>query len=75
MIIHYLTVAFRNLWKNKTHNLISIAGLSVSVVCFALCMYVVRGLTGINTEYPHAKRMFSVMDDTRKQPVNMPAIG
>ncbi|MDR3246481.1 MAG: ABC transporter permease [Prevotellaceae bacterium] len=75
MIKHYLTVAFRNLWKYKTHNLISIAGLSVSVVCFALCMYVVRGLTGINTEYPHAKRMFSVMDDTRKQPVNMPAIG
>jgi ABC-type antimicrobial peptide transport system permease subunit len=38
-------------------------------------MYLVRGLTGINKEYPHARRMFSVMDEARKQPVFMSVIG
>jgi ABC-type lipoprotein release transport system permease subunit len=38
-------------------------------------MYVVRGLTAINTEYPHAKQMFSVMDEVRKYSVSIPVIG
>ena len=36
MITHYLKVAFRNLMKYKTQSLISILGLAVGFVCFAL---------------------------------------
>ena len=34
MITHYLKVAFRNLLKYKTQNLISIVGLAVGLFCF-----------------------------------------
>ena len=36
MIIHYMKVAMRNLLKYKTQSLISILGLAVGFVCFAL---------------------------------------
>ena len=36
MIIHYLKVAFRNLLKYKTQTAISVLGLAVGFVCFAL---------------------------------------
>lgn len=40
MIRHYLKVAFRNLLKYKTQNIISIIGLAVGLLCFCICMYV-----------------------------------
>lgn len=42
MIAHYLKVAFRNLWKYKTQNIISIIGLAVGLLCFSICMYCSR---------------------------------
>ncbi|MDR1003517.1 MAG: ABC transporter permease [Prevotellaceae bacterium] len=36
MIAHYLTIAFRNLRKYRTQSIISIVGLTVGFVCFAL---------------------------------------
>ncbi|MDR0976426.1 MAG: ABC transporter permease, partial [Prevotellaceae bacterium] len=36
MIAHYLTLALRNLWKYRTQSIISVAGLAVGFVCFAL---------------------------------------
>ena len=35
MIIHYLKIAFRNLFKYKTQSVISILGLAVGFACFA----------------------------------------
>ena len=35
MIQHYLTVALRNLLKNKGQTLISVTGLAVGLFCFA----------------------------------------
>lgn len=42
MIRHYLKVAFRNLLKYKTQNIISIIGLAVGLLCFCICMYCSR---------------------------------
>ncbi len=42
MIAHYFKVAFRNLWKYKTQNIISIIGLAVGLLCFSICMYCSR---------------------------------
>lgn len=38
MIRHYLKVAFRNLLKYKTQNIISIIGLAVGLLCFNRCI-------------------------------------
>lgn len=42
MITHYLKVAFRNLWKYKTQHLIALAGVGVALLCFSICLYLVR---------------------------------
>ena len=36
MIVHNLTIAFRNMWKYKTQTLISILGLAVGLTFFAI---------------------------------------
>ena len=42
MIFHYLKIAFRNLYKHKTQNIISIIGLAVGLLCFCVCIYCSR---------------------------------
>ncbi len=42
MIAHYIKVAVRHILKYKTQNLISIAGLSVGILCFSICLYCSR---------------------------------
>ena len=39
MTLHYIKVAFRNLWKYKEQNIISVIGLAVGLLCFSVCMY------------------------------------
>ena len=39
MITHYIKVATRNLLKYKVQSIISILGLAVGFVCFALSLY------------------------------------
>lgn len=48
MVKYYLTVAFRNLLKYKTQNIISIIGLAVGLLCFSVCMYCSRFVETIN---------------------------
>lgn len=42
MTLHYIKVAFRNLWKYKAQNIISVIGLAVGLLCFSVCMYVLQ---------------------------------
>jgi len=42
MIQHYFKIAFRNLCKYKTQNIISVIGLAVGLLCFCICMYCSR---------------------------------
>ena len=42
MILHYFKIAFRNLCKHKTQNIISIIGLAVGLLCFCVCIYCSR---------------------------------
>lgn len=48
MIAHYLKVAFRNLWKYKTQHLIALVGVGVALLCFSICLYVVRYAFSMN---------------------------
>jgi hypothetical protein len=58
MLKHYLTVAFRNLWKYKLQNSLGIVGLSVGFLCFSLIVFDIEWSTSYDTEYPGAKRMY-----------------
>ena len=39
MILHYVTLAIRNLLKYRTQNIISIIGLAVGLFSFCVCLY------------------------------------
>ena len=39
MIIHYLKIAVRNLWKYRTQSVISMLGLAIGFACVALAVY------------------------------------
>ena len=45
MLKHYITLAFRNLQRNKFQSLFSIVGLAVAFFCFGLFAYFVHALT------------------------------
>jgi ABC-type antimicrobial peptide transport system permease subunit len=58
MVKHYLTVAFRNLWKYRLQNSLGIIGLSLGFLCFSIAVFDIEWRTGYDTEYPGAKRMY-----------------
>lgn len=57
MIIHYLKLAFRNLCKYKTQNIISIIGLAVGLLCFSVCMYCYRFIENTDRCFSNYKRI------------------
>ena len=60
MIIHYLKIAWRNLWKYKTQSAICIVGLAVGFVCFALSALWIHYETTYDSSYEGADRMYLV---------------
>lgn len=57
MITHYLKVAFRNLWKYKTQHLIALAGVGVALLCFSICLYLVRYAFSMNHCFANYERI------------------
>jgi len=60
MIAHYLKVAFRNLRKYKTQNIISIIGLAVGFACFAFSALWIRYEMSYDSFHPNADRIYRV---------------
>ena len=60
MIIHYLKVAIRNLLKYKTQTFVSILGLAVGFVCFALSAYWIRYEMNYDSFHRDADRIYWV---------------
>ena len=60
MILHYIKIAFRNLWKYKSQNLISIIGLAVGFVCFAFSALWIRYEMSFDNFHPKADRIYRV---------------
>ncbi|MDR1004308.1 MAG: ABC transporter permease [Prevotellaceae bacterium] len=58
MIYHYLTLAFRNLWKYKMQSIISIGGLAVGFACFALSSLWIRYETGYDRSLHAVSRTY-----------------
>lgn len=57
MLLHYLKVSLREFNKYKAQNIISILGLSVSLLCFSLCLYCSRYLQSIDTCFTKHKQL------------------
>jgi len=60
MIKHYLKIAFRNLWKYRTQNIISIIGLAVGFACFAFSALWIRYEMSYDSFHPKADRIYRV---------------
>ena len=60
MWFHYLKIAFRNLWKYKTQNIISIIGLAVGFACFAFSALWIRYEMSYDSFHPKADRIYRV---------------
>ena len=63
MITHYLKVAVRNLLKYKTQTIISILGLAVGFVCFALSAFWIRYEMTYDAFHEDADRIYLVITD------------
>ena len=60
MLRHYIKIAFRNLWKYKTQNLIGIFCLAIGLVCFSLCNYYSQFYLNFNKSIPNAEKMYNM---------------
>ncbi len=75
--LHYLKIAFRNLWKHKTQSLVGIFGLAFGVACFVPAFYWMRYETTYDGFYPdaaHIYRIYSVEKQTGKVNEQVPDI-
>jgi len=60
MLKYYLIIAFRNLLKYKTQNIISIIGLAIGFVCFAFSALWIRYEMSYDNFHPKADRIYKV---------------
>ncbi len=60
MIKNYLTIAFRELWHNKTHSIITIAGLGLGIMCCLLIILFVHEELTFDTFHSKADRIYRV---------------
>jgi putative ABC transport system permease protein len=65
MLLSYLTVAIRSLFRNKTHSAINILGLSVGIACCLLVSIFVRSELSYDTHHSQADRIYRVHRESR----------
>jgi len=66
MYQHHLKMAFRNLRKYKTQNIISIIGLAVGFTCFAFSALWIRYEMSFDNFHPKADRIYRVHTNMHK---------
>ena len=74
MLLHYLKMTFRDFRKHKIQTATCIVGISIGLACFTFCAYYARLFTGMDTHYPDADRIFTVVRENHafnvKHPIN-----
>ncbi len=58
--LHYLKIAFRNLWKHKTQSFTGIFGLAFGLACFIPALYWMRYETTYDGFYPGAENIYCI---------------
>ncbi len=61
MLKNYLTVALRNLLRNKVYSLINILGLSIGMVCCILAIIVIRHELGYDRFHTQGDRIYRIL--------------
>lgn len=61
MLQHNLTVAWRNIHKYLSQNIISVLGLSASLLCFSLCMHFCRYIIGTDKHFENYDRIAEIV--------------
>lgn len=66
MLLHYLTLAWRNICRQKIQSLLSIVGLAVALFCFSIFAYLVYSLVFVDTWYDNHDRVVQIcrVDET-----------
>ena len=63
MLSNYLTIAFRNLWKNKVYSFINIMGLALGMACSLMIMLWVQDETAMDAFHENSPRLYRVMEN------------
>ena len=76
MILHYIKIAYCTILRYKLQNAISVAGLSVGLLCFSLCLYCSRFMLSIDSCFRHHKRIADIQLylDNKPFPVHQPLL-
>ena len=61
MLQHNLIVAWRNIHKYLSQNIISVLGLSASLLCFSLCMHFCRYIIGTDKHFENYDRIAEIV--------------
>ena len=64
LLLHYIKIAFRNIWKYKSQSLINIAGLATGLTCFALSTLWIRYETSFDNSHNNAKQLYVIYRQT-----------
>ncbi len=65
MLLHYFSLALRNLAKYKIQNIICVLGLATGILCFTICFYITRYTLSTNSCFPNNERIIKIrMEDT-----------
>ncbi len=60
MLLNYLKIAYRHLWKNKTFSAINIAGLSISIACALFITLHIKSELSYDKGYSQSDRLYRV---------------
>jgi putative ABC transport system permease protein len=65
MLQHYLSVAFRNLERNKLHTTINILGLAIGLACFVGAYVFVDYTSSFETQFKNSDRIYTIYNGMR----------
>jgi len=60
MIRNYITVAYRNILKNKVYSILNITGLAIGIMAFVMIMLYVQYETSFDKQFPNSERIYRV---------------
>ena len=62
MLVHYLKIALRNIFKDKMYSIVNLVGLSVAIACCFLLIFWIRFELSFEDCHPKAGRIYKVLE-------------
>ena len=67
MLLHYLKIAWRNIWNDKFYSLINLIGLTVAFTVVFLFVHWIRFELSFEKDNPNADRIYQVQEAERRE--------